>query len=354
MSENLDLTTAIGQAFVAQPDALFDSIQRLRDKAKDNGSLQTTQEQTVEVEREKISIQPAQPQYIYVPTYDPQIVYVPVNSGPSTGVVVARAITFTAGLLIGAWLNNDCDWYSHRVFYHGWHGRGWIGRSSVHIHVHNSIYVNARYSRINLNRTIVNRRVNYNNISHYSSVSRDLNYKNIKGTRDINRINNNNINTKDINRNPSTKDINRNPSTRDINRNPSTRDINRNPGNTDINRNPGTRDINRNPGTRDINRNPSTREVPSTKNIPRNLDRNINRDNRGLDSYRGKAPKSTTAPTTRMPSPQPRSGAFGGFGNGAQTRSMGDRGRTSRSISTPTPRSTPRRMPSISPRRGKR
>ena len=137
MSEKLDWTTAIGQAYVTQPVDVFGSIQRLRHKAKEFGYLKTTPQQTVIVEKDVIKIVPAQAQYIYVPTYNPQVVYVAApSSGPSTGAVVATAaIAFTAGLLIGAWLNNDCNWYSHTVYYHGWRGVGWVSHSTTVIRV---------------------------------------------------------------------------------------------------------------------------------------------------------------------------------------------------------------------------
>ena len=83
------------------------------------------------VEQEVIKVVPAQPQVIYVPTYNPQVVYVQ-PSGPSTGTAVAAAaISFGVGLAIGAWLNNDCNWHTHSVYYHGWHGVGWVRNPSV-------------------------------------------------------------------------------------------------------------------------------------------------------------------------------------------------------------------------------
>jgi Protein of unknown function (DUF3300) len=144
MSDKLDWTTALGQAYVNQSTDVLTSVQRLRARAKAAGYLVTTPQQTVIVEKEVIKVVPAQPQVIYVPTYNPQVVFVQ-PSGPSTGTVVAAAaISFGVGLAIGAWLNNDCNWYSHTVYYHGWHGSGWVSTSSHYVHV-NSVYVNNRY-----------------------------------------------------------------------------------------------------------------------------------------------------------------------------------------------------------------
>ncbi len=209
MSEKLDWTTAIGQAYVTQPVDVFGSIQRLRHKAKEFGYLKTTPQQTVIVEKDVIKIVPAQAQYIYVPTYNPQVVYVAApSSGPSTSTLVATAaIAFTAGLLIGAWLNNDCNWYSHTVYYHGWRGVGWVSHSTTVIRVGGSPYVNARYSTVRYNTAVVNRNVNYNNVSHYNNVSRNVNYNNVNVNRNVN-VNNVNVNNKNLNRNVNTNNVN--------------------------------------------------------------------------------------------------------------------------------------------------
>ena len=195
MSDKLDWTTALGQAYVNQSTEVLTSVQRLRARAKAAGYLATGSQQTVIVEKEVIKIVPAQPQVIYVPTYDPQVVY--VQSGPSTGTVIAAtAIAFGVGLAIGAWLNNDCNWYSHTVFYHGWHGVGWVSTSSRYVHV-NSVYVNNRYSTVRVNSAVVNRNVNYNNVNRYNNVDRNVNYNNVN----VNNVNRNNINTNNVNRN---------------------------------------------------------------------------------------------------------------------------------------------------------
>ncbi len=203
MAEKLDWTTALGQSYVRQSTDVFTAIQRLRARAKSAGNLKTTKEQQVIVEQEVIKIVPAQPQVIYVPTYNPQVVYIEAPpSGPSTGTVVAASlIAFGAGLAIGAWLNNDCNWHSHTVYYHGWRGTGWVSASSSHIHV-NSVYVNRSYSTVHVNRAVTTRNVNYNNINHYNSVSRNVNYNNVNRTNvNRNNVNVNNVNVNNVNRN---------------------------------------------------------------------------------------------------------------------------------------------------------
>jgi len=75
MSEKLDVTSKLGDAFLAQQKDVMDTIQALRKKASDAGNLKTTKEQKVVVEKETIVIQPASPEVVYVPTYSPTVVY---------------------------------------------------------------------------------------------------------------------------------------------------------------------------------------------------------------------------------------------------------------------------------------
>ena len=76
MSEKLDWTQKLGDAFLAQQKEVMDTVQKLRFKAKEAGNLNTvTQEQKVMVQEKVIIIQPASPQVIYVPAYNPVVVY---------------------------------------------------------------------------------------------------------------------------------------------------------------------------------------------------------------------------------------------------------------------------------------
>jgi hypothetical protein len=176
MSDQIDWTTSLGQAYVYQSTDVMASIQRLRALAYAAGNLVTNQQQQVIVEGNFIRIDPFQPRLIYVPTYDPNLVYVRRTSYPGE-VVLANIISFGAGLAIGAWLNSDCDWPDHRVYYHGWQGGGWIARSRPNVRITN-VYVNNNYTNIQINRNVVQRNVNYNNLTRYSSVHRDVNFNN--------------------------------------------------------------------------------------------------------------------------------------------------------------------------------
>jgi hypothetical protein len=129
MAEQLDWTTRLGQAFAADRNAVFASVQRLRTKAQAAGALKTTPQQEVETRttssgQEVIVIEPANPQVVYVPQYNPQVVYtqptsstvvVQQESSSSTDAAVAGLIGFTAGIAIGAAVDND-------YYYGGWYG----------------------------------------------------------------------------------------------------------------------------------------------------------------------------------------------------------------------------------------
>jgi Protein of unknown function (DUF3300) len=79
MSDHLDWTQKLGEAFLAQQQDVMDAVQRMRAKAYDRKKLATTKEQVVTVKQEQnrqiINIEPAVPDALYVPYYEPQVVY---------------------------------------------------------------------------------------------------------------------------------------------------------------------------------------------------------------------------------------------------------------------------------------
>jgi Protein of unknown function (DUF3300) len=134
MAGNPDATTKIHQAFAADRSAVFASIQRLRTKARDAGKLKSTPQQDVETRttsngQEVIVIEPANPQVVYVPQYNPQTVYVPaatsstvvIQEQDNDAAVAAGLIGFTAGVAIGAAIDND---YYYGPY--GWHGGAYM------------------------------------------------------------------------------------------------------------------------------------------------------------------------------------------------------------------------------------
>jgi hypothetical protein len=206
MVDKHDWTTAVGQAYVNQSTDVGKSIQRLRAEAKAAGSLVTTSQQQVVVEGSTIKIVPAQPQVIYVPQYNPEVVY--VDSGPSTGdVIAASMISFGVGMAIGAWLNNDWDWYGRGIYYHGWVGGGWVSVNRTFINVNRNVYINNRYRNVNVNRHITNRNINsYRTTLNRNATVRQQNIARNRNTRsNIGRdsVNRNKINHNEALRNRS-------------------------------------------------------------------------------------------------------------------------------------------------------
>ena len=203
MDEKLDWTTAVGQAYFNQPDDVMDSIQRLRSLAYSQGNLVSNSQWQIVDQDGIIQIWPANPQYIYVPTYDPAIVY---YRRPYLGGFFGAAISFGVGFTIGAWLNRDTDWQRHRVYYTGWRGdNDWERRSRPYIR-ENNVYINNRESHVEVNRSVINRTVNINNVNNYTSVHRDVNFDNT--ARNRNNANNRNIPNNANERNPNNQ-INR-------------------------------------------------------------------------------------------------------------------------------------------------
>lgn len=75
MDENPDWTRSLGEAFLAQEPHVMDTVQQLRRRAQTAGYLQSSEQMQVEQQGEAIVIQPISPQYVYVPYYDPLVVY---------------------------------------------------------------------------------------------------------------------------------------------------------------------------------------------------------------------------------------------------------------------------------------
>lgn len=155
MGEHPDETQKIGDAFLAQPDDVMNSVQRLRAAAQKAGNLKTNEQQKVVVEQQKIIIEPAQPQTVYVPAYNPAVVYGawwypsyppyywPPPYGYYPGAVLATGIAWGVAIGVGNAL---------------WGGIGW-GNNDVNINVN-------KYNNINRNNQITNVSGNRANWQH--------------------------------------------------------------------------------------------------------------------------------------------------------------------------------------------
>jgi hypothetical protein len=126
MSDDLERTTRLGDAFLGQQDDVMNMIQELRRRARDEGNLSTTREQRVVVEQGVVQIEPAVPDVIYVPVYNPLYVYGPwwypayppyYWYYPAAGIIASSFISFGFGIVVGAGISSWCwpDWHRHRI-----------------------------------------------------------------------------------------------------------------------------------------------------------------------------------------------------------------------------------------------
>src|SRR4051812_30231711 len=79
LADNIQWTTDLGNAFLAQQSDLMDAVQRMRKKAQDKGNLKSNEQQKVETtvveNKSVIVIEPSSTQVVYVPSYNPTVVY---------------------------------------------------------------------------------------------------------------------------------------------------------------------------------------------------------------------------------------------------------------------------------------
>ncbi len=136
MAEQIAWTRVLGQTFATDRSAVFATIQELRKQAQSVGTLKSTPQQEVQTKKtssgeQVIVIEPTNPQIVYVPQYNTEVVY---TQAPSTTVIIqeeddddaaeaiaAGLIGFTAGIAIGAAMDNH---YYYGPY--GWHGGGYM------------------------------------------------------------------------------------------------------------------------------------------------------------------------------------------------------------------------------------
>ncbi len=130
LSDDIRWTTDLGNAFLAQQSDVMSAVQAMRGRAQANGRLQSSPEQVVTMDTEggqnAIEIQPANPQVIYVPVYQPEYVYGPPAWGAYPDLWYPSGFGFGfgfgAGILIGSLFSGWGGWSGW-----GW-GCGWFGR----------------------------------------------------------------------------------------------------------------------------------------------------------------------------------------------------------------------------------
>ncbi len=145
MNDKLEWTQRLGDAFLDDEEGVMRTVQSLRWRAQEAGNLRSTEQQNVVVQERTILIEPAQPQYIYVPVYDPTVIYGPWwvpayrpwfwYPPPIWGYPPYYGGAVAAGFFWGtAWAITANNW--------GWCRPNWRG-GSININVNNNnIWVN--------------------------------------------------------------------------------------------------------------------------------------------------------------------------------------------------------------------
>lgn len=134
LNQKIDMTSELGDAFLEQPQALMEAVQNLRSKAQAAGNLKSSKEQVVSVDQSTqddgtadeassvIIIMPADPQEIYVPVYDPSLIYgtwgypeYPPYYYYPPGYAAGTLLAFTAGVAVGSALWGVFDWHHGNI-----------------------------------------------------------------------------------------------------------------------------------------------------------------------------------------------------------------------------------------------
>jgi hypothetical protein len=151
MAENVSWTSQLGDAFLAQQSDVMDAVQRLRSKAKDSGKLQSNDQIKVETQaadnKNVVVIQQANPQVVYVPSYNPTVVwgappvyaYPPVAYPPPGYYAAGMAISFGVGVAMGAMWGGGWGYNTH-----------WGGNNNITVNNNNNFNRNTNVNRQNV------------------------------------------------------------------------------------------------------------------------------------------------------------------------------------------------------------
>jgi hypothetical protein len=117
MDQNMPWTQQLGGAFASEPAAVMNAIQDLRARAQAAGTLQSGPQDQIVMDNGAIEIEPAQPDVIYVPGYDPNLVYF---QGPP-GYYPGPYFYWGEPYAMGIWLTYDFDWRGHGLWRGDWY-----------------------------------------------------------------------------------------------------------------------------------------------------------------------------------------------------------------------------------------
>jgi uncharacterized membrane protein YgcG len=130
MDKNLSWTSSLGDAYANRQQDVMDAVQAMRQQARKAGHLNGNEQENVTTQGNTIVIQPADPDVVYVPAYDPWLVYGdPILAYPGWYPVPGifydgPGLFFGAGFGIGffggfgwGWNHWGWDWHGHRMIY---------------------------------------------------------------------------------------------------------------------------------------------------------------------------------------------------------------------------------------------
>jgi len=151
LADDIQWTTDLGNAFLAQQSEVMDAVQRMRKKAQDTGNFKSTEQQKVETRvidnKSVIVVEQANPQVVYVPSYDPYLMYgppiypyPPIYYPPAGYYAAGMAISFGVGLAIGAAWGGGWGW-----------GAGCGGNNNININNNNNFVRNSNINGGNRN-----------------------------------------------------------------------------------------------------------------------------------------------------------------------------------------------------------
>jgi hypothetical protein len=135
MDKNLSWASSLGDAYANQPQNVTDAVQAMRQQAHNAGHLNSNEQEKVTTQGNTIIIEPANPEVVYVPAYDPWLVYgEPIVAYPGwypvpgifwDGVGLSFGIGFGIGFFGGygwGWHHWGYDWHGRRAFFdhHEW------------------------------------------------------------------------------------------------------------------------------------------------------------------------------------------------------------------------------------------
>lgn len=166
LADDIQWTTDLGNAFLAQQSDVMDAVQRMRGKARDSGNLKSSEQMNVETKtienKTVVVIEQSKPDVVYVPSYNPTVVYgppvypyPPIAYPPPGYYAAGMAISFGVGMAMGAaWGGGWCC------------NSGWGSNNTININNNNAFVNNSNRTNNISNRS--GNRTGSNNWQHNS------------------------------------------------------------------------------------------------------------------------------------------------------------------------------------------